>query len=60
MSTGHIRQRGAGSWEIRFELPRDPDGARRTRTITVKGGKRDAQRELRRALAEVDAGTHVD
>ena len=60
MSTGHIRQRGAGSWELRFELPRDPDGKRRTRTTTVKGSKRDAQRELRRLLNEVDAGTHVD
>ena len=60
MSTGHVRQRGVGSWEIRYELPRDPDGKRRTRTTTVKGGKRDAQRELRRVLAEVDAGTHVD
>ena len=29
MSTGHVRQRGAGSWELRYELPRDPDGRRR-------------------------------
>jgi integrase len=60
MSTGHIRERGPGSWEIRYELPRLADGRRRTRTLTIKGSKRDAQRELRQALAAVDAGTHVD
>jgi hypothetical protein len=56
---GHIRPRG-DSWELRYELAHGPDGKRRTRTATVKGSKRDAQRELRKLLTAVDAGVHVD
>jgi integrase len=59
MSEGHIRQRGS-SWELRYELPRGPDGGRRTRTVTVRGNRRDAQRELRKLLAAVDDGSHVE
>jgi integrase len=59
--TGHIRQRGAGAWELRYELPRAPaTGARRTRTETVRGSKRDAQRRLREILGELDRGVVTD
>jgi integrase len=58
---GHIRQRSAGSWELRLDLPRDTvTGARRTRTETVRGSKRDAQRRLRELLSAVDRGEHID
>jgi hypothetical protein len=62
VSAGHIRQRGESSWQIKYEAgPRDPQtGERRTRTTTVRGTKRDAQRELRRLLGAVDTGQHVD
>jgi integrase len=48
--TGHIRRRSPGSWEIRFVA----DG--RTRTATVRGTKRDAEKELRRRLVAIDNG----
>jgi hypothetical protein len=53
--TGHIRQRSPGSWEIKFEGGRHPiTGKRKTHYVTVKGGKKAAQRELRRLLGTVD------
>jgi integrase len=61
MSEGHIRQRSAGSWELKYEAEHDPaTGERRTRYKTVKGTKRDAQKELRRLLGRVDQGTDAD
>ena len=39
-STGHIRQRSPGSWEIRYSLGTDPaTGKRRMATTTVKGDR---------------------
>ena len=44
---GNIRQRGAAAWELRVFVGRDPvTGRRRYATKTVRGGKREAQREL--------------
>jgi integrase len=52
---GHIRQRSAGSYELRYRA----NG--RTITTTFKGRTlKDAERELRRLLALVDDGSHVD
>jgi integrase len=57
---GHIRARG-DAWEIKFDAGSDPvTGKRRTRYLTVKGSKTEAQRELRRLLHEVDTGAAVD
>ena len=59
--SGHIRQRSLGTFEVKFEIGRDPvTGRRLTKTRTVRGGKKDAQRELRRLLGNVDDGTHTD
>ena len=59
--TGHIRQRSPGSWEIRYSVGTDPTtGKRRVTTVTVKGSRRDAEKELRRRLRLVDTGEHVD
>src|SRR6516164_2430592 len=56
---GHIRERSPGSWEIRYQH-RDPHtGKRRTTTSTVKGKRKDAERELRRRLSAVEDGEHV-
>src|SRR4051812_26276642 len=61
MSAGHIRERSRGSWEIRYTLGTDPaTGKRKVATTTVKGGKKDAERELRKRLVAVDKGDRVD
>src|SRR5262249_42579570 len=60
-STGHIRQRTLGSWELRYSLGRDPaTGKRRVVTTTVKGNRRCAEKELRRLLRTLDTGEDVD
>jgi hypothetical protein len=60
-STGHIRQRTPGSWELRYTLGTDPaTGQRRTVTTTVRGNRRAAEKELRRLLRTLDTGEHVD
>jgi integrase len=60
--SGNVTRRGAHSWRLKFEAgERDPaTGKRRTRYLTVKGTKKDAQRELTLRLAEVERGTAVD
>ncbi|MGE0652804.1 MAG: tyrosine-type recombinase/integrase [Alphaproteobacteria bacterium] len=61
MAEGTIVRRGERSWRLKFEAgPRDPDGRRRTRYVTVKGLRKDAERELRRLLAEVDSGSFTE
>ena len=60
MSSGCIRERGLNRWEVRYEAPRGPDGRRRTRTETIRGSKRDAQRRLRELLGQVDRGVAAD
>jgi hypothetical protein len=58
---GHIRQRGKGTWELKFDLGRDPlTGKRQVRYVSFKGTKREAQAELMRLLAEAQGGTYVD
>ena len=60
-STGHIRQRTPGSWELRYSLGTDPaTGKRRMASTTVKGNRRAAEKELRRLLRTLDDGSHVD
>jgi integrase len=61
MSAGHIRPRGPGAWELKYDVGRDPKTGRRlTRYKTVHGAKRDAQRELRTLLGQVDRGVVAD
>ena len=61
MSEGSIRQRSPGSWELKFEAGHDPIiGKRRTKFKTVRGTKRDAQRELRALMKAVDDGAYCD
>jgi integrase len=58
---GHIRQRGRQSWELKFDLGRDPTtGKRISRHITFRGTKREAQAELNRVLNRRNEGTYVD
>ena len=61
MSRGNISRRGKASWRLKYEQgARDATGKRRIAYVTVNGTRRDAERELVRRLASVDAGTHVD
>jgi len=58
---GHIRQRGKQSWELKFDLGRDPaTGQRISRHVTFRGTKREAQAELNRLLNRRNEGTYVD
>jgi integrase len=60
-STGHVRRRTPGSFELRYSLGTDPaTGKRKTITTTVRGTRRDAEKELRRLLRTLDIGEHVD
>ena len=60
MNRGHIRKRGKGSWEIKWEDQPDPmSRKRRPRYQTVRGTKADAKAELDRRLGEVADGTAV-
>jgi hypothetical protein len=57
---GHIRERSPGSWELRYSLGTDPATAkRRTATKAVKGSRKVAEQELRRALNAIEDGEHV-
>jgi integrase len=60
MSRGHIRNRGKASWEIRYEVRSDVPGQRRTRTLTVRGKRADAERKLVELLRLRDTGSTVD
>ena len=57
---GTIRKRARETWEVRFELGRDPGtGRRRFRYRTVRGTKKDAERALTQALHRRDTGTDI-
>jgi len=58
---GTIKSRSSGSYRIRYSLGRDPvSGKRRFGTATVRGSRKDAERELTRLLRTADTGEHVD
>jgi len=59
--TSHIRERSPGSFELRYTLGTDPaTGKRLMATSTIRGGRKDAERELRRLLRDLDTGEHVE
>src|SRR5438270_11458714 len=58
---GHIRQRSPDSFEVRYSLGTNPaTGKRKTATVTVRGTRKDAERELRKHLVAVDKGERAD
>lgn len=59
MARGHIRSRGKGTWAVVVELERGSDGKRKQRWHTVKGTKRDAERELARLVHSLNTGEYV-
>ena len=58
---GTIEQRSPGSFRLRYTLGSDHvTGKRRTATATVRGTRKDAERELTRLLRAIDTEEHVD
>lgn len=57
---GNITRRGKASWRIKFDVEPDPvTGARRCRHVTIRGTRKDAEREIARLLNEAHNGTLV-
>jgi hypothetical protein len=57
---GSMRQRSAGSWELRVFVGVDPDTKRRRyRSMTVRGNRADVQRQLDAMVASVRATNAV-
>ncbi len=54
MSRGCITKRGNG-WQIKFDIPREASGIRRTRYLTVRCSRSDAEKKLRLVLSELDS-----
>jgi integrase len=59
--SGHLQRRGKNSWRLKFDIGRDPlTNKRRIRYVTLRGTKRDAEKELIRLIAECNAGVSID
>lgn len=59
--TGHVRRRGARSWELKFDLGTDSlTGRRLTRFHSFKGTKREADIELAKLVAAAATGGYTD
>ena len=57
---GHISQRSKGSWTLFVDVGRDPEsGKRKQETMTVRGTKKDAERELRAVLTRIEGGIYI-
>jgi integrase len=56
---GHIRRRGARSWEIKHDTDRN-GGQRQTVYKSFKGTRKEAEAELARLLARAAGGGHVN
>jgi integrase len=59
--SGHIRRRGAGSWELKFDAGRDPlTGKRVTKYRAFKGTRAEAKAELVRLINSAHQGDYID
>ena len=57
---GTIQQRSPGSYRLRYDIGHDASGKRLRATTTVRGTRKDAERELTKLLRAVDTNEHVD
>jgi integrase len=58
---GNITRRGKSSWRVKFDVGTDAvSGERRTRYVTIRGKRQDAERELARFLNEAHNGTLIE
>ena len=57
---GHVQQRGSGTWRIKVvRRPGRRPAASGTSSTTIKGTRREAERELSRLVVEIDEGRHA-
>ena len=56
---GSLKQRSLGTWQLRWDGPRKPNGRRSYQYETVRTTKKVAQRILAERVASVEAGTYV-
>lgn len=59
---GHLRERGKGNWWAVLDIGRDPETGRRRQKWhkLAATGKRQAQQELSKLLADLAGGTYVE
>jgi integrase len=57
---GSIRRRGPNAWEVRYEEAQRTGGNRRSRSVTIKGSRAEALKELTRLLRDADTGKLLD
>ena len=55
---GHLQQRSRDTWRLKVYVGRSADGKRRYLARTVRGSRREAERELARLVVEVGEGRH--
>ena len=59
--SGSIRRRGKQSWELKFDLGRDPaTGKRASRYHSFRGNKRAAQLRLAELIAAASSGSYIE
>src|SRR5262249_29346887 len=56
---GHIRKRGKNCWAVVLDVGRDESGKRVQKWHSVKGGKRQAEKELTRLLHDLNTCSYV-
>lgn len=58
---GHFRKRNpkGDSWTVWFDLPPGPDGKRQQKSFTVRGTRKDAEREFAKRVHELEHGLYV-
>src|SRR6516164_3214560 len=60
LMTGHIRQRGKNTWELKFDIGRDKiTGKRITQFHSFKGTKKEAKLKLAELITSVAKGSYV-
>lgn len=57
---GSIRRQGERSWEVRVYLGRGANNRKLYRSHTVRGTKKDAERELARLVTQIHSGEYVE
>jgi integrase len=57
---GNLSERGLNSWRLKYDLEPDGSGRRRTRYVTFKGTRKEAEAQAVKHLAAVADGLDVD
>lgn len=52
---GHLYKRYNNSWSYIVDLPRDENGRRHQKTFSIKGTRRDAEKQIVKILADIDS-----